>query len=54
MNVNQNDDVDAACKAAARAFETWRDTTPAERSLALLRIADAFEERARELVDIEA
>ncbi|MDQ3772321.1 MAG: gamma-aminobutyraldehyde dehydrogenase [Actinomycetota bacterium] len=46
-------DVDAACKAAARAFQTWRDTTPSERSLALLRIADAFEDRAKELVGIE-
>ena len=46
-------DVDAACKAAARAFQTWRDTTPSERSLAMLGIADAFEERAKELVDIE-
>ena len=46
-------DVDAACKAAAKAFETWRDTTPAERQLALMRIADAFEARADELVDAE-
>jgi betaine-aldehyde dehydrogenase len=46
-------DVDEACQAAARAFETWRDTTPAERSLALLRIADAFEERGEELVRAE-
>ena len=46
-------DVDAACQAAARAFESWRDTTPAERSLALLRIASAFEDHAKELVDIE-
>jgi betaine-aldehyde dehydrogenase len=46
-------DVDAACQAAARAFETWRDTTPAERQLALMRIADAFEERAGDLIDAE-
>ncbi|HTA03163.1 MAG TPA: aldehyde dehydrogenase family protein, partial [Streptosporangiaceae bacterium] len=26
-------DVDAALRTAAAAFETWRDTTPAERSL---------------------
>jgi betaine-aldehyde dehydrogenase len=25
-------DVDAACRAAATAFETWRDTTPATAS----------------------
>ena len=46
-------DVDAAVQAAARAFETWRDTTPGERQLALLRIADAIEARADELVDAE-
>jgi betaine-aldehyde dehydrogenase len=46
-------DVDAACQAAAAAFESWRDTTPSERSLALLRIADAFEAHADELVDLE-
>jgi betaine-aldehyde dehydrogenase len=39
-------DVDAAVQAAARAFEAWRDTTPSERSLALLRVADAVEARA--------
>jgi betaine-aldehyde dehydrogenase len=46
-------DVDAACRAAARAFETWRDATPAERSRALLKIADAIEEHAEELVRLE-
>jgi betaine-aldehyde dehydrogenase len=46
-------DVDAAMTTAATAFERWRDTTPQERSLALLRIADAVEERAEELVRAE-
>jgi betaine-aldehyde dehydrogenase len=46
-------DVDAACQAALRGFETWRDATPAERSRALLKIADAIEERAEELVRLE-
>ena len=46
-------DIDAACAAAAAAFQTWRDTTPSERSLALLRIADAIADRADELVDLE-
>ncbi len=46
-------DVDAACRAALRGFETWRDATPAERSRALLKIADAIEERAEELVRLE-
>src|SRR3954451_2523434 len=47
-------DVDAACRAAATAFDAWRDTTPSERQRALLRIADAFEARAKELVDAES
>ncbi len=46
-------DVDAAMAAAAAAFPGWRDATPAERSLALLRIADALEARADDLVEAE-
>ncbi|MCO5969676.1 gamma-aminobutyraldehyde dehydrogenase [Actinoallomurus soli] len=47
-------EVDAAFDAASRAFETWRDTTPSERQLALLRIADAIEARAEELIALES
>ncbi len=47
-------DVDAAFDAAARAFETWSETTPAERQRALLRIADALEQRADEFVRCES
>ena len=46
-------DVDAALQAAQRAFGGWRDTTPRERSLALLKIADAFERRSEEFVALE-
>jgi betaine-aldehyde dehydrogenase len=46
-------DVDRAVRAAATAFETWRDTTPAERQRALLKLADAMEARADELIDAE-
>ena len=46
-------DVDVALTAARRAFPVWRDSTPSERSLALLRIADALEERGEELVRAE-
>ena len=46
-------DVDGAFAAAHDAFGGWRDATPSERSLALLRIADAIEARAEELVDAE-
>jgi betaine-aldehyde dehydrogenase len=41
-------------QSAAAAFEKWRDTTPSERSLALIRIADAIEARADEFVKAEA
>ncbi|WP_327268168.1 gamma-aminobutyraldehyde dehydrogenase [Streptomyces sp. NBC_01218] len=47
-------DVDAAMAAAAAAFPAWRDTTPAERQKALLKIADAFEEHAEELIAAES
>ncbi|GAA4604166.1 gamma-aminobutyraldehyde dehydrogenase [Actinoallomurus liliacearum] len=51
--VSGSEDVDAAFAAAGRAFETWRDTTPAERQRALLAIADAMEARAEEFVRVE-
>lgn len=47
-------EVSAAYAAADRAFGQWRDTTPAERQLALLRIADTIEARAAELVSAES
>ena len=46
-------DVDEALRAAATAFESWRDSTPAERSRAMLRFADAVERRADEFVAAE-
>ncbi|MEV0408258.1 aminobutyraldehyde dehydrogenase [Actinoallomurus sp. NPDC050550] len=47
-------DVDAAFAVAAAAFENgWRDTTPAERQIALTKLADAIEDRAAELVAAE-
>ncbi|HKR70280.1 MAG TPA: gamma-aminobutyraldehyde dehydrogenase [Streptosporangiaceae bacterium] len=52
--VSGPEDVDAALRAAAAAFEIWRDATPAERSLALLRFADAIEARAEDLVEAES
>jgi len=47
-------EVDAALRAAAAAFESWRDSTPAERSLALLKFADAIEARSEDLVEAES
>jgi betaine-aldehyde dehydrogenase len=46
-------DVDAAMKAASDAFVLWRDSTPSERQRALLKIADALESRADEIIAIE-
>jgi len=47
-------DVDRAYRAAAAAFESWGETTPAERQLALFRIADEMEKRADEFADLES
>ena len=46
-------DVDAAMSAASTAFESWRDSTPSDRALALIRIADAIEARGDELMHRE-
>jgi betaine-aldehyde dehydrogenase len=47
------EDVDRAVAAARAAFPAWSETTPGERQLALLRLADALEERADELTQLE-
>jgi betaine-aldehyde dehydrogenase len=47
------EDVDRAFKAADRAFDSWGETTPAERQLALLKLADALEQRSDEFVRAE-
>src|SRR5258708_25371221 len=47
------EDVDLAYQAAANAFETWRDTTPSERSRMLLKLADAIEGRAEDFIEAE-
>ncbi|MFD5388826.1 gamma-aminobutyraldehyde dehydrogenase [Streptomyces sp. NPDC127074] len=47
-------DVDAAMAAAEAAFPAWRDLVPGERQKALLKIADAFEARAEELIAAES
>lgn len=48
------EDVDRAVAAATRAFESWQHRTPQERSLALLRLADAIEQNADELASLES
>ena len=45
--------MDAAYRAAERAFEQWRATTPAHRQRGLLRLADELERRAEEFVAAE-
>src|SRR6478672_7956436 len=52
--ISGSEDVDRAMKAAQQAFESWRDSTPSERQRALLRLADAMEERTDEFVKIES
>src|SRR5512146_525241 len=52
--VSSSADVDEALTAAAAAFESWRDATPKERSLAMYRFADAIEKRAEDFVDAES
>ena len=47
-------DIDAAYAAAEGAFPAWGNTTPAERQMALLKIADALEAHAEELIALES
>ena len=54
VQASDAEDVDRAVEAAATAFETWRHTTPGERSLMLLKLADAIEARADELGRLES
>ena len=46
--------VDAAVDAAAKAFQTWSRTTPAERSALLLKLADAIDRDAEAFATLEA
>jgi 1-pyrroline dehydrogenase len=51
---SSQEDVDRAVDAAEQAFESWKRTTPQERSLLLLKIADALEAKADELGRLES
>ncbi|MDF2782512.1 MAG: gamma-aminobutyraldehyde dehydrogenase, partial [Geminicoccaceae bacterium] len=46
--------VDAAVKAAADALPAWSRTTPAERSLMLLKLADRIEAEAEAFANLES
>jgi 1-pyrroline dehydrogenase len=51
---SSGEDVDRAVDAAEKAFEEWKKTTPQDRSLLLLKIADALEAKADELGRLES
>ena len=51
---SSQEDVDRAVAAAAKAFETWGATTPADRQLALLKLADVLESHGDEIAELEA
>src|ERR1035441_10996202 len=51
--ISGEEDVEQALCAARDAFSSWKRSTPSERSIALLRAADAIEARAEELVRAE-
>ncbi len=51
---SEAEDVDRAMRAAEKAFESWGETTPAERQRALLKMADALESRSAEFVKVES
>jgi betaine-aldehyde dehydrogenase len=48
------EDVERAVAAARGAFDGWSRTTPAERSLAILKLADAIDEHADEIAELES
>ena len=48
------DQVHKAVSAAHRAFDTWSETTPMERSRMLLKLADAIEARAEDFARVES
>ena len=51
---SSQEDVDRAVDAAEKAFEEWKKTTPQDRSLLLLKIADALEAKADEIGRLES
>ena len=51
--VSDATDVDRAFAAARAAFRSWKRTTPSERQLLLLRLADALEAHSDELVEAQ-
>jgi acyl-CoA reductase-like NAD-dependent aldehyde dehydrogenase len=54
INSASSEQVDAAVAAAAAAFPAWSRTTPAERALMLLRLADRIEAEAEAFARLES
>ncbi|MEF9900230.1 MAG: gamma-aminobutyraldehyde dehydrogenase [Pseudomonas sp.] len=54
INEASEDQVDAAVRAADRAFESWSQTTPKDRSLLLLKLAQSIEAHGEELARLES
>ncbi|HEV7162375.1 MAG TPA: gamma-aminobutyraldehyde dehydrogenase [Solirubrobacteraceae bacterium] len=52
--ISSPEDVDRAVRAARSAFESWSNTTPAQRAQALLKLADLIEEHGDEIARAEA
>ena len=52
--VSGEEDVARAVAAAKEAFDGWAATTPGERALALLKLAEAIEDHADEIADLES
>lgn len=48
------DEIDRAVAAARRAFDGWSRTTPSDRAMALLKLADALEEHGDAIAELEA
>jgi betaine-aldehyde dehydrogenase len=48
------EDIDRAVRAARAAFGAWSTATPSDRSLALLKLADALEEHGDEIAELES
>jgi len=54
INEASFEQVNTAVNAANKAFDSWRDTTPQERSLMLLKVADAIEQDAESFARLES
>jgi 1-pyrroline dehydrogenase len=48
------EDANRAVAASKKAFETWYDSTPKDRQLALLKLADRIEEHGEAIIKLEA